>query len=471
MSENRPRLTIGAATSGTGKTLFSTLLGKILTKQGNRVQPFKCGPDYIDPSYHSLACRRISRNLDTRLISRQKILELFERHASDADLSLIEGVMGLYDGSDGLDERGSTAHLAKMLDSPAVLLLDVKAMARSAGAIALGYRDFDRDLALKGFILNRVASPRHERMVRQAVEDATGLPVLGAIPKNKALVMPERHLGLIPAWEKDEILDFFERTSCIIRDSVDIEKLREIARSAPPLPGYTPSLYTGETKKEKHVRIAYAWDRAFHFYYQDNLDFLSSRGADLVPFSPLKDNALPHGTEGIYLGGGYPELYGDELEQNISMRQAVLDASGKGMPLWGECGGLMYLTKSITGFDGKAFQMAGVFPATTVMKKGLRALGYYKGTTKRNSWIGPEGEEITGHIFHWSSIEEKHPALPYMMELEKEGDPEVKGMQDGFYRDRTWASYMHMHLASHPEIADRFIQACRDYTKTSEGKN
>ncbi len=466
MSENRPRLTIGAATSGTGKTLFTTLLGRILTDRGERVQPFKCGPDYIDPSYHSLACGRISRNLDTRLISSQKVRELFDRHSSQADLSLIEGVMGLYDGSDGLDERGSTAHLAKILDSPAVLLLDVKAMARSAGAIALGYREFDKNLSLKGFILNRVASPRHERMVRQAVENATGLPVLGAIPKNESLVMPERHLGLIPAWEKDEILDFFDRTAPIIRDSVDIDKLRETALSAPPLPAYTPSLFTGEEKPEKTVRIAYAWDRAFHFYYQDNLDFLSSRGAELVPFSPLKDRELPEGTQGIYLGGGYPELHGEELEQNSSMRRAVREASLQGMPLWGECGGLMYLTESITGFDGKPFKMTGVFPASTVMKKGLRALGYYKGTTKRKSWMGPAGEEITGHIFHWSSIEKKSPALPYVMDLEKEGDAAVKGMQDGFYTENTWASYMHMHLASHPEIADRFIQACRDYTNT-----
>ena len=288
MDFSMPRLTIGAVSSGTGKTLFCTLLGRLLTSQGYSVQPFKSGPDYIDPSCHTVACGNISRNLDTKLIGKNQIRELFCRQARNADISLIEGVMGLFDGAGGLEERGSTAHLAKILTSPTVLLIDVSAMARSAGAIALGYQEFDPDLNLAGFILNKVASPGHEDMVRSAIESRTGLPVLGAIPRDKDLLMPERHLGLIPAWEGDSILSFLNRNMEKLNAVLDMEALLRIARGASPVPPYEKTLFITESNKD--VRIAYALDEAFHFYYQDNLDLLENRGAELVPFSPMNED-------------------------------------------------------------------------------------------------------------------------------------------------------------------------------------
>ena len=470
LNDTIPRLTIGAATSGTGKTLFTSLLGRLLSKKGFRVQPFKCGPDYIDPSYHSLACGNICRNLDTRLLNEDTVLELFYRQAAAADISLIEGVMGLFDGAGALDERGSTSHLSKLLKSPVILLLDVSSMARSAAAIALGYRDFDPGVEIAGFILNRVASPRHEEMVRKAVESRTGLPVLGAVPRSKTLSMPERHLGLVPAWEGDEVLSFLDNNIEMLEQSIDLNAIVDAARSAPKLPEPKPVVFSSPASPRLSpadpptARIAYAWDRAFHFYYEDNLDLLRYKGAELVRFSPIEDPGLPDNIDGIYIGGGYPELFTDQLSTNSSMLNELRRASKSGMPVWAECGGLMYLSESITGFDGTTTAMAGIVPGRTVMKKGLRALGYYTGVLKHDSWMGKAGARLTGHVFHWSEMTDVPKDLPPQLSLKKDNGTAVD-LEDGFLVNNTWAGYMHIHFASDPKIVDNFISACRDHTK------
>ncbi|HAK47293.1 MAG TPA: cobyrinic acid a,c-diamide synthase [Spirochaeta sp.] len=458
MKNHLPRLTIGAATSGTGKTLLTSLLGRLLSKKGYAVQPFKCGPDYIDPSYHSVATGNICRNLDTRLIPENAVLELFERQAAGADISLIEGVMGLYDGAGALDERGSTAHLSKLIKSPVILLMDVSSMARSAAAIALGYRDFDPDVNVAGFILNRVASPRHEQIVRAAVEDCTGLPVLGAIPRNSTFAMPERHLGLVPAWEDDEILRFLDSGTALLEESIDLEAILRIARSAGALQDYQPTVFNTEPAVSG-PGIAYAYDRAFHFYYEDNLDLLRHKGARLVPFSPINDEQLPVDISGIYIGGGYPELSAAELSSNKAMLSAVKKASSKGMPIWGECGGLMYLSEGITGFNGETHAMAGIIPGRAIMKKGLRALGYYTGKLRADSWMGTAGDEIIGHVFHWSKMTDIAPSALYQLKLKKDNDP-AADLEDGFCIGNTWAGYMHIHFASNHKPVDNFIKAC-----------
>lgn len=454
------RLTIGAVNSGTGKTLFCTLLGRLLTNQGYSVQPFKSGPDYIDPSYHTVACGNISRNLDTRLVRENQIRELFFRQAKNADISLIEGVMGLFDGTGGLDERGSTAHLAKILESPTILLIDVSAIARSAGAIALGYQEFDPDINLAGFILNRIASPRHEEMVRTAIEARTGLPVLGAIPRDKELFMPERHLGLVPAWEGDKIRTFLDRNTEKLKSVINLDLLLEIAGSAPPLPHFKETLFIKERKKD--LRIAYALDEAFHFYYQDNLDLLENHGAELVPFSPMNDRTLPEDIQGIYLGGGYPELFAEQLTANKSMLSEILSAAKENLPIWGECGGLMYLMEELVDFEGKTYPMTGVFPGKVVMKKGLRALGYYEGILQAESWIGKKGDSIEGHVFHWSQLENLPDADSFQLELTKENQIMLK---DGFCFKNTWAGYLHIHLAGSKKVINNYLNICRQYKK------
>jgi len=459
-----PRLTIGAVNSGSGKTLFCTLLGRLLTTQGYSVQPFKSGPDYIDPSYHTVACGNISRNLDTRLIGENQIRELFYRQAKNADISLIEGVMGLFDGAGGLDERGSTAHLAKILASPIILLIDVSAMARSAGAIALGYQKFDPDLNLAGYILNKVASTRHEDMVRSAIEARTDLPVLGAIQRDKELLMPERHLGLVPAWEGNKIRSFLDKNTEKLKDSLDLDAIIKISRSAHPLP--LPIREVSETlfikEKKKDLRIAYALDEAFHFYYQDNLDLLENHGARLIPFSPINDRVLPKDIDGIYLGGGYPELFAEQLAGNESMRSKILDAAKKSLPIWGECGGLMYLMEELVDFEGNSYPMAGVFPGKVVMKKGLRALGYYRGILQAGSWMGEKGDMIEGHVFHWSQLENLPDVDSFQMKLSKENQIVLK---DGLCYKNVWAGYLHVHLAGNIKVMHNFLNICRQYKK------
>ncbi len=471
MKTSIPRLTIGAATSGTGKTLFTSLLGRLLTQKGYRVQPFKCGPDYIDPSYHSLACGNISRNLDTRLIPEDILNELFYRQAASADISLIEGVMGLFDGAGALDERGSSSHLAKLLKSPVILLMDVGAMARSAAAIALGYKEFDPDLKLAGFILNRVASPRHEEMVRTAVENRTGLPVMGAIPRSKALSMPERHLGLVPAWEGDEVLGFLDSNLELFENSINLDAIIKAAGSAPLVEKSEPVVFSDSIKisantptNQPPLRIAYAWDKAFHFYYQDNLDLLKHLGVELAAFSPLKDRKLPENISGLYLGGGYPELFADELASNKSMMEQIRAASSSRMPIWAECGGLMYLSEAIISFEGRKTGMAGIIPASAAMKKGLRALGYYSGRLRYDSWMGKAGDELTGHVFHWSELTDIKPGSPFQLHLKKDSGS-ASEIEDGFFINNSWAGYMHIHFASNPKIVHNYIAACRRFAE------
>ena len=407
------------------------------------------------------------------MLSDDTVLELFYRQAASADISLIEGVMGLFDGAGGLDERGSTSHLSKLLRSPVVLMMDVGSMARSAAAVALGFKEFDPDVEISGFILNRVASPRHEEMVRSAVENRTGLPVLGAIPRSSNLTMPERHLGLVPAWEGDEIIQFLDENTGLLEQSIDLDALISAANTAPEIGEpesrvfKTPSVTSGKTERDDNstqpVRIAYAWDKAFHFYYEDNLDLLRHKGVELVHFSPIADMELPENINGIYIGGGYPELFTEELSSNTSMLRYLCDASESGMPVWAECGGLMYLSESIRGFDGSTAAMAGIIPGKTVMKKGLRALGYYTGELRNDSWMGKAGEKLTGHVFHWSEMTELGPETAYQLTLKKDSGTSIK-LEDGIYINRTWAGYMHIHFASDPRIVNNFINACRDYS-------
>ncbi|MGQ9501408.1 MAG: cobyrinate a,c-diamide synthase, partial [Anaerolineae bacterium] len=340
-----PRLVIAAPASGSGKSTIASGLMAALCAMGAVVQGFKVGPDYIDPGYHSAATGRPSRNLDAWMIPVDAVLGIFARAITGAHIAVVEGVMGLFDGYQGRGEEGSTAEIAKLLRAPVVLVLDVAKMARSAAAMALGYHLYDPDLRLAGVICNNVGSPRHAQWVREVIEEI-GLPVLGCIPRHPALHIPERHLGLYTAVERQAAVQrFLHDAATLVRQEIDLERIRLIARQAPPLHISASEVALAHNGAE--VRVAVAYDEAFCFYYEDNFDLLRQAGASLVFFSPLRSRRLPEDISGMYLGGGYPELYAEQLADNHSLLSEIRAAADANMPIYAECGGLMTLTASI----------------------------------------------------------------------------------------------------------------------------
>ncbi|MCS6826644.1 MAG: cobyrinate a,c-diamide synthase [Caldilinea sp.] len=451
-----PRLVVAASHSGSGK---STIAGGLMAAlaQMHSVQGFKVGPDYIDPGYHTLAAGRISRNLDTWMTPHDEVLRLFARAAHDADIAVIEGVMGLFDGVDGRSEAGSTAEVAKLLDAPVVLVIDVSKMARSAGAIALGCRMFDPRLRLMGVICNNVASANHALWVTQAIE-SVGLPVLGCVPRMPALKTPERHLGLHTATERVEAATAFLHSAAeAVRQHVNLDQVWQIACTASKLT--IPAEPVPEAPVGR-VRIAVARDAAFCFYYEDNFDYLRAAGAEPIFFSPLHDTALPEGVHGLYLGGGYPELYAARLAANQSMMRSLRSAIDAGLPTYAECGGLMVLTESITDLEGKTHPMLGVAPGRAVMV-GRLTLGYREVMAVRNSLLLQAGESVRGHEFHYSDWVERPNDLPAAYEIRPRNAEATR--LEGFAQGNVLASYVHLHFSAMPKMAQRFVQACVEY--------
>jgi len=467
------RLVIAGTHSSVGKTTLTAGLIAALRNRGLTVQPFKAGPDYIDPSYHSLAAGygpsgaegRVCRNLDTWMVPPHRVRDLFAHASRDADMAIVEGVMGLYDGFAYRDESGSTAQVAKLLDAPVVLVLDASHMARSAGAVALGYREFDPGLALAGFVLNQVAGENHGQGVAAAVEDATGLPVLGWLPRDARLEIPERHLGLVPTAEPGSHAihgtswrSFIEAAAAAVTRHLDLDRLAAIARSAPELATPEPmaQLLGAQKSDISHPStVAVARDEAFSFTYEDNLDLLRAAGANIEFFSPLHDTALPSSTGCIVLSGGFPELYAAQLSANDEMRQAVRQAHQRGIPIYAECGGLMYLTQTITDLEGQEHPMIGLLPGRSRMTRKL-TLGYRQARAADDSWLLAAGETLRGHEFHYSVWEDRPFDLPpayYLLPPDGQGEPRSEGAHIG----NLWASYVHLHFWGKPELVRRFV--------------
>ena len=424
-----------------------------LRDRGLVVQPFKVGPDYIDPSYHTLACGRPSRNIDTWMAPPEACLELFQRACRDAGVAIIEGVMGLFDGRSGADDTGSTAHVARLLQAPVVLIMDVSHTSRSAAAVALGFSRLDPRLRIAGVILNRIGSPKHLLWTKEAIESETGIPVIGHLPKNAGLHIPARHLGLVPAAERDLMKGFLGHLRHAIEEHIDLDLLIEIARSAGPLDTPHASVFPLESVGAR-CNLAVARDEAFSFYYQDNLDVLEAYGARLLYFSPLHDRQVPPEAQGIYLGGGFPEVYAETLSSNLPMRQSIRDAAGRGVPVYAECGGLMYLTEGITDFEGRRFPMVGLAPRWSTMKRKRAALGYVEVEVQGRSILAAQGARLRGHVFHWSEIEPFPPETSAYRVL----GPEPRG--DGYLKDNVLASYVHLHFGGAPELARNLVEAC-----------
>ncbi|MEI7645625.1 MAG: cobyrinate a,c-diamide synthase [Chloroflexales bacterium] len=465
-----PRLLLAAPMSGSGKTTITAGLIAALAARGLQVAPFKCGPDYIDPSYHALAAGRPCANLDAWMVPPAQIPAVLARHSAGADIAMVEGVMGLFDGYAGDDDAGSSAHIARLTATPVVVVLSVQAMARTAAALVAGLRDFDPRVYVAGVILNNVGSPRHAQLVTQAIERDTGLPVLGALAREAALNLPERHLGLVPTAEPGRWQTWIAQVRARVEADIDLDRLLAIARRAPAIDvgaKHRPEIGLGERQPcwanasllQGGPTIAVARDAAFSFLYEENLDLLRAAGAQICFFSPLHDRALPSGTRAIYLCGGFPELYAAQLSANQPLRESLRAAAVAGLPIYAECGGLMYLTEAVVDAEGQTHPLVGLLPGRSAMT-GRLTLGYRTVQAQADSWLWRLGETVRGHEFHYSIWEQRPSALPWLYACLPDAmrpAPTPEGAQQG----TILASYIHLHFRAHPEIAPRFVAAAR----------
>jgi cobyrinic acid a,c-diamide synthase len=445
-----PRLVIGGVASNVGKTTVTVGLARALRARGLRVAVFKCGPDYLDPTYHARAVDGAGHTLDGWMMGREAVLATFARATRDADVALIEGVMGLFDGASPVGEEGSTAEIAKWLRAPVVVVCDASGMARTIAAVAHGFATFDRELDVAGVICNRVGSRGHLELLRRA---APG--VLGGLVAEPALAFPDRHLGLRTA-DRDAVPDaLFETWGARAAEMLDVDALLARARAAPSLAEVAT---ISEVRAPVRCRIGVAFDEAFHFYYEDNLRRLEALGAELVRFSPIRDARLPD-VNGLYLGGGYPEVHAAALAANTTMRDDVRAFAAADRPIYAECGGLMYLCAAIRTLDGASHAMAGVFPADAEMRDRLQALGYVEIETQAATPLGPAGLRFRGHQFRYSELR-VHGEIEHAYTARRRRGGETT--REGYRQGNTLASYVHAHWASNPMPAEGLVRACAE---------
>ena len=445
MTDTCRAMLVAGTSSGCGKTGITLGILAALAGRGLRIQPFKCGPDFIDPTLHRAVSGRLSRNLDIRMCGEAFVCTSFARATQDCDLSLVEGVMGLFDGG-----QGSAATLARLLGLPVVLVVDARSAAESVAAVVHGFASLDGRVRVAGVVVNRVASARHRELIGQALQKwCPGITVLGFVPRDPALEMPSRHLGLLMGDEQRLTAD---RLAACMERHLDLNRLIRLAEAAS---GSCPHVggpeWTGSTNR---LRLGIARDEAFCFYYQDNLDLLAAQGAELVPFSPLHDHELPAGLAGIYLGGGYPELYAGQLAGNRSMREAIYRFSLSGRPIYAECGGFMYLTEAILDREGREHPMAGVFPTRARMQSRLRSLGYRQPVLLNQGLLGAAGTMLYGHEFHYSAVDEMPRRVERVYRL-------ADGSREGYLVGNTLGSYIHLHWGRTPAAAASLLAACR----------
>jgi cobyrinic acid a,c-diamide synthase len=457
------RIIIAGEGSGSGKTTITLGLMKALSKRGLRVQGFKTGPDYIDPSYYEIFTGRKGRNLDLWMLGESAVLELFERNSAGVDISVIEGVMGLFDGAYP-DDKGSTAHLSRVLKAPVILVLNLRGSSTSIAATVLGFKLFDPEVRIEGVILNEIGGEAHFNHVKKGIEEKTGLRVLGGIPRREEISIEERHLGLIPAVGQSNLANKAERIAALLESHVDLESIVNIAKGSLNIPDYEKTVFLGKPK-ENSVRIGLARDEAFSFYYEDNLDLLIFYGCEIISFSPIRDERLPSNLDGIYIGGGFPEIYADVLEENSKLKEEIRNFVISGKPVYAECGGLMYLGEQIETVDEKGFNMVGVLPIKTVMRPELRALGYREVFVEKKVSLFESGDEMKGHEFHYSDLIPKSDLNFSYRTLGSTG----RIGKDGLCFKNTLASYTHIHLASNPKVAKRIPERIKNIVNLTEG--
>ena len=452
-------LMVSGDRSGSGKTSISLAIAALLSRELT-VQTFKVGMDYIDPSYLTGVTGRPCRNLDTFVMAQEDLARIFAHGMRGAEMGLVEGVRGLYEGAESLGDTGSSAAVAKLLKIPVVLVVSARSITRSAAAIVRGFQSFDPEIDIRGIILNNVSGPQHIRKATEAIEHHCGIPVIGAVPRQPAMELAMRHLGLVPYLEGKTAPSFLKRIedlTAMVGDHIDLEALLDLAVPVTTLPATDPLFRPADAHD---TTIAVALDEAFNFYYADLFDILNSEGAEVITFSPIHDQ-LPE-ADGYIFGGGYPELFLHELEANDRMREAVCERSREGVPVYAECGGLMYLTGAIrtkAGWQGSdhevSCRMCGVFEGETIMP-ARRIVSYVEGESHGKSPLG--GGHFRGHEFHYSDVNlPEDTRFSYLLSRGKG----IRGQLDGAVRDNTIGSYTHLHPVSSRGMFASFIASCR----------
>ena len=456
-----PRLVIAGTASNVGKTILTAGLIAAFKSRGLTVQSFKVGPDYIDAAYLAHVSGRPCRNLDSWMLGEGALRQVLAQGVLGVDLALVEGMLGLFDGRGG-STNGSTADVARIIKAPVVLVIDVNDMTESAAAVALGFKSFAESPRIAGVLLNNVRSDSHRRRAEDAIWDIAKLPVLGALRAMPQLDIPQREHGLLPVTENKEWDRMIGVLSETIDRDVDLDLLLRIANKAELVPLVPKKVFQGKPDAGRTVRMAVAYDDAFNFYYPENLELLEEHGAQVVPFSPLEDDHLPQDAAGIYLGGGFPEIFVEPLAKNRSMAESIQRAYRSGIPIYAECGGLMYLGRSLRTDSGAIERMAGVIPVDVEMDGEIHRFGYRQLLTLEDSILSSRGQFYRGHEFHWSRITGHNGDLKPAYQMQNaEGD--VIGYE-GFVAPNLLASYVHLHFGQNPVLVDKFVQHCREYT-------
>ncbi len=442
-----PAFIVAGTSSGSGKTTIALGLMAAYKARGLRVQPYKCGPDFIDPGLHKLITGTVSRNLDLWMSGEEFTRSCFNKYLQDADIAIIEGVMGMFDGG-----QSSSASLAGALGVKTILVLDVRSTAESAAAMLKGFEALDPSLAPKGVILNRIGSERHLQLVSDAIKAHCSSEILGYLPRTLEFSIPSRHLGLLTGDEAPLSSEAIHILTKSVSKHINLDRILEICTIAPPpLPPASPG-------KKNICRIAVARDRAFCFYYEDNLDLLRAKGAELVFFSPLIDSELPENVDAVYLGGGYPELYAKDLSANQSMIEAIMNWVTNDGLVYAECGGFMYLTEGIIDTADTFHPMAAVFPVKSRMQKSRTSLGYRQIITRDRSCFGPAGTTLRGHEFHYSTIDTMPNHVKRIYQVNN-------GTREGYCHKNVLGGYMHLHFGYCPQMAMQFINHCHNINR------
>jgi cobyrinic acid a,c-diamide synthase len=449
---------VAGTASGVGKTTVALALMAVFRERGCAVQPFKCGPDFLDPGHLTATCGRSARNLDTWMMNHEAVRAIFETNASDADVAIVEGMMGLYDGVGGGGDQGSSAEIAKLLNLPVVLVLEAANSARSIAAVVKGFESFDPALHFAGIILNGVSSQEHYRMLEAAIREVTSTPHLGRIPKDPSMTIPERHLGLHTIEERSSHSST-PQLADVARQHLDLAPLLRLSRSPVSHSSRRNQTQAGVTLFVKpRIRIGVARDKAFSFYYEDNFDLLRRNGAEIVFFSPLANSRLPSNLDALYLGGGYPELYADRLSHNTLLHAGIRSFADAGKPIYAECGGLVYLGSSLTLLDGTVVPMSSVLPLDFEMTPQLVQFGYVEVEFVADCLLGTAGTKLRGHSFHCSRLlSRSNMPTVYQVQYSLSGQIEP----EGFAYNNVLATYLHLHFGGDPQVALSFVEAAR----------